>query len=52
MADLPSGTVTFLFTDIGANFEEAATLALLPGAEGDAGRETLRSLRCPLPVSI
>ena len=40
------------YAAIGAHFEEAATLSLLPGAQGDAGRETLRSLRCSLPASI
>jgi predicted ATPase/class 3 adenylate cyclase len=40
------------YAAIGAHFEEAATLALLPGPEGDAGRETLRSLGCSLPFSI
>ena len=32
-------------------FEEPLP-ALLPGAEGDTGRETLRALRCSLPASI
>ena len=40
------------YAAIGAHFEEAATLALLPGAEGDTGRETLRSLRCSMPVAM
>jgi hypothetical protein len=39
------------FAAIGANFEEAATLSLLRGGAGDAGRSWLESAGCQLPAT-